>query len=94
MKKRVTISLDLDIMAWDATLRRLYAPVSKYFEMGIRLPDSITITGKTKNVVFNFRETLFNYYNFNRNNINKVHHNAHIFISEGLDDNIEFWLTF
>jgi hypothetical protein len=83
MKKRVTISLDLDIMTWDATLRRLYAPVNKYFEMGSLVPDSITIIGKTKNVVFNF-----NIYNQSLSN------NAHIFISEGLDDNIELWLTF
>jgi hypothetical protein len=85
MKKRVTISLDLDIMTWDATLRRLYAPVDKYFKMGSLLPNIITITGKTKNVVFNFYKT-----KYKQNSSN----NAHIFVSEGLDDNIELWLTF
>lgn len=84
-KKRVTISLDLDIMTWDATLRRLHAPVDKYFKIGSRLPDVITITGKTKNVVFNFNRNRYKQSSSN---------NAHIFVSEGLDDDIELWLTF
>lgn len=91
MKKHVTISLDLDIMTWDATLRRLYAPVNKYFETGSMLPDSITITGKTKNVVFNFAYTRLGDHPSNKIEIRQ---NAHIFISEWLDDNIELWLTF